>query len=506
MRRCLVAVVALSLIAAACGSEPGVVATRSERAADAVPPVTEVPPGTDVPGPEPTPETTTPIEPPPTVEVPPPTDGGRIDMGDAKTPRDYDNFMNAAFADIEEFWASELPAVFGIEFEPVQGIFAHYPERGDLPESCQGGVAYDDVAQNAFYTTCGDIIVYDDAQLLPSLVEQLGAAAVGVVAAHEYGHAVQARIGVLDQDLPTIITEQQADCFAGAWSAHLARGESDTLSFGDREVKAGLVAMIFVRDQPGDFSQIDGTGHGTAFDRVGAFQEGFNNGVARCADLVANPNPRVDLAFSTEEEFNTGGNLSLAEILELIPASLDTFWVPTLQNAGITFTPPTLDAVSAGESVPDCAGRAADVVSNAVWCSDTNTIIYDDAFLQDVLGRFGDLSFAYPIANAYSDAVQAALGAQLTGEPRVLLSDCLVGAWILDIVPSGFDETGVPIATNPSQTITLSAGDLDEAVNIAVLLGDETSTTDRLGTAFEKIDAFRDGVLGGLPSCQALLG
>ncbi len=48
----------------------------------------------------------------------------------------------------------------------------------------------------------------------------------------------------------------------------------------------------------------------------------------------------------------------------------------------------------------------------------------------------------------------------------------------------------------------MSAGDLDEAVVTAVALGDEASTTDIVGTAFEKIDSFRAGVLGGLPACQ----
>jgi predicted metalloprotease len=509
MRRRLVALLAISLIAAACGSEPGVVATRSD-SAGGTPPVTESPTPTEVPGPTTPPESTTPIEPPASVVVPPPADGGRIDMGDAKPPRDYDNYMNAAFADIEAFWAEQYPAVYGSPFEPVAGIYAHYPERTNLPESCEGGVSYDAVAGNAFYTTCGDIIVYDDADLLPTLVEQLGAAAVGVVAAHEYGHAIQARAGVFDQDLPTIATEQQADCFAGAWAAHLARGERDTLSFGDREVKAGLVAMIFVRDEPGDFSQIDGTGHGTAFDRVGAFQEGFNNGVARCADLIANPNPRVDLAFSAGDYAEDGtavGDLPLADILTLMPESFSTFWVPTLANGGITFTPPTLQPLSAGAAVPTCAGRPPeDFVSNAVFCPDTNAVVYDEAFHNDLLARFGDLAFTYPIANAYGDAVQTALGSALTGERRVLLSDCLVGAWIVDIIPTSFDADGNPVAANPNQTITLSAGDLDEAVNIAVLLGDESSSTDRVGTTFEKIDAFRRGVLGGLGSCQALLG
>ena len=62
------------------------------------------------------------------------------------------------------------------------------------------------------------------------------------------------------------------------------------------------------------------------------------------------------------------------------------------------------------------------------------------------------------------------------------------------------------MANNPNQQILLSAGDLDEAVNTAVLLGDEATDTDVNGTAFEKIDSFRAGVLGGLPACQNRIG
>ena len=97
----------------------------------------------------------------------------------------------------------------------MSGIYASYPERDDLPQSCEGPIPYDQVQGNAFYTTCGDIIVYDDADLLPALVNDLGDAAVGVVAAHEYGHAIQGRSGVFDLGLPTVENEQQADCFAG---------------------------------------------------------------------------------------------------------------------------------------------------------------------------------------------------------------------------------------------------------------------------------------------------
>ncbi len=444
----------------------------------------------------------------PTLDTtPPPTSGGIISFGDGKTPQPYDNFLNAAFADITTFWAANFEATYGTPFQPVAGIYAVYPERTDPIQSCQGPITFGDVEMNAFYTSCGDIIVYDDSKLLPDLVNRLGAAAVGVVAAHEYGHAIQQRGGVFDLGtMRTIDTEQQADCFAGAWSAHVARGEATGLTFGDTEVKAGLVAMIEVRDPPGTDSENDDSGHGSAFDRVSAFQDGFINGITRCKDYPTDPNPRVDLLFTAEDEV-TAGNMPLPELLDSdhsLPLSLETLWVPTLQASGITFTTPTLAPFPASGPYPTCDGYTTDqMISTAVFCQNTNTIAYDDDFLRSLFDQFGDLAFGYPIIAAYSDAVQVSLKSSLTGEQRVLLNDCLVGAYLLDVLPSSVDAKGNLVSANPNQVILLSAGDLDEVVSTAVLLGDPTSDTNRSGTAFEKIDAFRAGVTGGLGACQA---
>lgn len=438
---------------------------------------------------------------------------GAVDFGIGKSPRDYDAYLDAAFADIEAYWADVYEATYGGQFEPVAGIYAMYPERRDAPQSCDGPLPYELAQDNAFYTSCGDLIAYDDASLLPELVQQYGTAAVAVVAAHEYGHAIQQRAGVFDLGLPTIDTEQQADCFAGAWAAHAARGEGQAIRFDDNDVRAGLLAMIAVRDPVGTDLTVDPAGHGTAFDRVGAFQEGFLSGVDRCAAFPTDPNPRIDLPFLTAAEFRSGGDLPLDGIATALPTSLDTFWLPVLGNSDIAFTPPTVQIFPSDGPYPTCDGRPPEqLVGAATFCADTNTIAYDADRALRLYDAIGDLGYGYPVANAYSDAVQTAIGSPLTGEPRALLNDCLVGVWTYDIIPAfdaggapTFDVNGNPVANNPDQRITLSAGDLDEAVVTAVVVGDDTSDTDRFGTAFDKIDAFRDGVLGGLDACQARL-
>lgn len=482
---------AAALVAACADTNQGVVTRRAQEIA---PPL-----NTDPDNPlNPTDSTMAPL--PPAAQV--------IDFGIGKVAQPYDDFLNAAFADIEQYWAITQPQAYPElgPFQPVVEIYALYPERQNLPELCGDVVPYEAVEGNAFYAGCADVIVYDDYYLLPDLVSRLGAAAVGVVAAHEYGHAIQQRSGFLALDLPTVDGEQQADCFAGAWTARVARGESDYLQFTDQDVKGGLIAMIEIRDQPGG-DVTEGNGHGTAFDRVGAFQEGFINGATRCAGFLANPYPRIDLEFS-EEEFATGGNLALDEIVAAMPITLDTFWAPTLAASGIAFTSPTIVAFSTNGPYPDCDGRTGDELRNrATYCASSNSVVYDNEFLTDLYGRLGDLALGYPIAAAFSDAVQVALGSGLTGEKRVLLNDCLVGAWLVDIVPNmNPSQPGSIEPINPNQQIVLSSGDLDEVVLTAVIFGDEEMNTNVNGNAFEKIDAFRNGVLGGLNGCQSLLG
>ena len=156
------ALVVAGVVVSSCGTaDQGVVARRSDSASVDTGPQETVPTNTDPSNPlEPTKDTT-----------PPPADGGIIDFGDAKPPQPYDNYLNAAFADVTQFWTDNFSTVYEGSFEPVSGIYALYPGRTPEPESCAGPVPYEEVQGNAFYTTCGDIIVYDDAELLPGLGE-----------------------------------------------------------------------------------------------------------------------------------------------------------------------------------------------------------------------------------------------------------------------------------------------------------------------------------------------
>ena len=85
-----------------------------------------------------------------------------------------------------------------------------------------GDTSYQEVSDyGAFYCPDGDYIAYDDGELgiIHELAERFSPSVVAVVMAHEFGHAVQFRSDELDRNVPTIYSEQQADCFSGAWAA-----------------------------------------------------------------------------------------------------------------------------------------------------------------------------------------------------------------------------------------------------------------------------------------------
>ena len=451
-----------------------------------------------------------------------------VDIDDAKPVRDYDAFLGVALTDIDQWWSRVYPEVYSEPFVSLEGgVYAGYPERRtDLPGCGEPTTDYDDLAQFvAFYCEFGDFMVYDDdnRDVLAPLADEFGPAVMGIVLAHEYGHAIQARIGALDQRLATILTEQQADCFAGAWTGQAYRGESELLRLGDADVRAGLIAMLSVRDPVGTSQFVPG-GHGSAFDRVGAFQVGFLDGPARCAELLDTPLslvPNEFQPFSVDAQLEGNAAYDCEDLRDLgfseefiaacTPApefladDLNDFWAtasgPSFPQVRVVPTD-DLDAVSCPEPT-----RLADEV---IVCASTDTVAYDEPSVLELYREFGDFTLGYFYGIAWAEIAQARLDSQLVGEERALLNDCFTGAWVRDITPDDNGRTARGQDTDgdglQDTGISSSPGDLDEAIRMAILEGDNGANVDNVGTPFEKIAALRVGALGGLAACQAEFG
>jgi predicted metalloprotease len=502
---------------AACGSaDAGLSAGESETigaSVDSIPTdsLPDIPDNTDPAPPdtnlEPV-DTITPINDP---NVFPDVPAGEFPLDPNKPPQPYDGYFVAALEDVQQYWRDTYPVLYGEPYTEIGGVFPVYPGREGVPGCGTDVTTYEDIEGNAFYCTLGDFVAYDDTILLPQLEQELGTSVIGVILAHEWGHAIQGRAGILDLDLLTVTTELQADCFAGAWAAHLSRGENPALTFSDADIKTGLSGMIAVADSPGSVSA-DPSAHGSAFDRVGAFQDGYLNSAIRCGEYIdpaTRPTP-IQFGYTPDElgqliedsPFEDQGGCDDTDpatgcgIFELLIPELNRYWtarVPGLPQLTVT-------TYEGDDPFAVCSGFTSDPLIAAFYCPSDGQIYVnlDNAFA--FYSELGDFSVGYLMAAAWADAVQTQIGSALQGEERVLVNDCLVGA---------FTRTGLPpefLDEAPSEFVVLSPGDLDEAVRTAVLIGDEATTTDSLGTPFDKIDFFRIGVIGNLEACQARIG
>ena len=485
--------------------------------------------------PDKTSPTTTPIVAPTTTLTPPPTApptapsttsttlalanapliGDVVDGGDVKQSRFYDAYLAAGLADIQSWWAIEFPRLYGEPFTPLEGgIFAAYPERTDPIPGCgfPGNTSYQEVSDyGAFYCPDGDYMAYDDGELgvIYELAERFSPSVVAVVMAHEFGHAVQARTDALDRDVATIFTEQQADCFSGAWARRVWEGQAGDLSFGDDDIRTGLIALVAVADPIGT-SVLEPGGHGAAFDRIGAFQWGFVGGIDNCVSLIDQPLPLLPNEFTPGgADVLTNGDARFGwepgEIMDLLTTDLTVFWPPQVAANGTTMPAVSLRPIT-DPSTDNCADPEGMANFGAVYCAATNEVLFDESVGRVLYDDFGDFAVGYVIGLAWAEAAQVALGSRLEGEQRALASDCLVGAWIgtrIKFDPGTGPTTTTAAPPGSTSQMQVSPGDLDEAVKTALQVGDRGLGDNREGSAFEKIASMRRGVLNGLPSCLA---
>jgi len=396
--------------------------------------------------------------------------------------------------DVQRYWTGEFPEISGgKKFQPVEGGFHPYT-KGSPPLECGGQQA--GYQPNAFYCPDGDYIAWDAQVLIPQLQEQFGPLLVGVVMAHEYGHAVQTRLGNTDQ--ATVVLEQQADCFAGSWLADVQAGHSTAFEKPTAEQLDNTVAgILMLRDQPGTPAVAEGA-HGNAFDRIRAFQEGVQQGPTKCASYNAENLQVTEVPFSTEQEAESGGDLPYADAVNLLAQDAQNYWTRTFPEIADGRQWQAVRVVDAS-SAPACDKPDAAVPGEAYFCPSGDFIAFDTGSLgRKLYDRIGDYAVGMVFGDLFARAAQDRRGAWAASSAGQLTVDCLAGSWTNDQLTR--DEE--------NQRIRLSPGDLDEAVAALLTYGkaDNSAASNSGGSdggpsAFDRIAAYRKGVLEGTGVC-----
>lgn len=205
---------------------------------------------------------------------------------------EWREFVSVVLADTEEVWAPVLPQQAGINYaEPRLVLF-----RGAVQSACGGASS----AMGPFYCP-GDQRVYLDTDFFDMMASRMGAGgdfAYAYVIAHEVGHHIQNLTGTLgevnrlrgqiDQQQSnqlSVLTELQADCYAGMW-ARQAQDRFGVLEEGDLEEAmraAEAVGDDVIQANAGRTPVPDSFTHGSAEQRREWLMRGFDSGdMAQC--------------------------------------------------------------------------------------------------------------------------------------------------------------------------------------------------------------------------------
>ncbi len=417
------------------------------------------------------------------------TDGPPVTGDPSVALDDPDDVVDAALEDLRTYWDDAMPDTYGIAFEPLSGGLVPYGPTSSIPDCGPETLRYDDVAENALYCPADDYIAWDRVALIPTLQDQFGPLTIGVVMAHEYAHAVQSRADVVGA---TVTIELQADCFAGAWVADV-QDRLATFSTEDDALDQAVAGLLELRDALGVAAD-DPQAHGSGFDRVGAFQDGYERGPSTCATYEDEPPPVVAMPFSSFDDQVQGGNLPLDQLIEPLVADLESFFTALLDELGATWDPvDDIVPLDPATDVVDCGSRRIEgdeLRFAGFYCVDDDTVYLDNVELVPALDEIGDFAFGGELARLYGFAAQVHLG--LAGDSRSegLHADCLTGVF----------AAAEFLQQIPDQSLILSPGDLDEIIIAFLAFGGEADVS-----AFERTTAFRGGFVDGIAACDGLL-
>jgi predicted metalloprotease len=403
-----------------------------------------------------------------------------------------DTLARNALADLEAYWSASFPDVYGQAFEPLTGgYFSVDPDDVDpslYPEGIGCGTDPRELENNAFYCSAqnvpnSDSISYDRA-FLGELASRYGEVLPQLVMAHEFGHAVQGRVGYPEA---SIATETQADCLAGAWTAWVADGNAEYSTVDTADLDQLLRGYFLLRDPVGT-----GTGeqqaHGSYFDRVSAFQEGFDDGPTACRDRYGPERVFTQGEFTSDTDFANQGNAPFPDTLGIIDASLPEFWSRAFTEVlGEEFTDPALEGSS---GAPDCA--SADVA--LVYCPDGGDggglVSYDERFAEQAY-ELGDYAVVTGVAIPYALAARDQLGLSTDDTEALQSAVCLTG-WY-----------SAQVYNNQLESVRISPGDIDESVQFLLTYGNDPDVlADVELTGFQLVDLFRAGFLNGAEPCD----
>jgi len=243
-------------------------------------------------------------------QAPAPSQVGTRSQADQRNPADQQQkeFVSVILASTEDTWTAVLPQQARIQYQP--------PRLTLFEDAVESACGLGQSAMGPFYCP-PDQRVYLDISFFNQL-SRMGAPgdfARAYVIAHEVGHHVQNLLGIErrvtqlrraagsreDSNALSVLTELQADCYAGVWANHANATHKSTNNeqlIHPSDIDSGLAAAASVGDdrlqrQSRGYVRPESFTHGSSAQRVSWFKTGMQTGELRACDTFGKAGVRL---------------------------------------------------------------------------------------------------------------------------------------------------------------------------------------------------------------------
>src|SRR5215475_1406080 len=431
----------------------------------------------------------------------------------------FDQTVKNSLDDVFRFWRRAYPSVSGgKQLPPLKGklysVDGAHPSAAAKQNECISKAGANAIVDNAFYCELDDSIAWDrnSQHLVPTLGAKYGPLLVAMVFGHEFGHAIQERLGLFNQNVPQIVHESQADCASGAFTATVTQNQAPHLRATPADLDRALIGYLNVRDDtPAGEKDIS---HGDGFDRIAAVADGFEHGVTECYKPDWANRTFTERPFTTQQDEQNQGNEPFEKVIDPSPSKqdgsgggglqpdLNRFWRAAAKSINKNWT----DVKIAQADHPKCG----DTSSEFGYCPDDNTVYLNADFAKRAYNSMpalaidqqtadvtveqnqpGDFALGTLFSYGWGMAVRHQLfNRSLDDAAALLAASCYSGAYAKDI------------NVTQGRKFSLSPPDMDEATNAVLnLVGLDDAYGSRGTTGLDRVLSFVKGYNGGLSVC-----
>jgi hypothetical protein len=201
----------------------------------------------------------------------------------------------------------------------------------------------------------------------------------------------------------------------------------------------------------------------------------------------------LELPFNDDQDAESGGDARYDSIVNGVPYDLEDYWThvyPEIAD-GQAWQPVKGLQPFYPADPPMCGNQSAQEYV-LFYCVPDDYVGWDNVdVMPSVSKKGGDYAVATLLATQYGLAALTRLGDDSDEKTSTARGDCRAGAYTASVMLYNRPDTS---------TYHISPGDLDEG-NKALLVFRGSGDADRQGAGFDRVRAFREGVIDGAQPC-----